>query len=156
MRIHSDKLEFSDLGLAAANAGFGPDVYYERTAHGSRKRAHAFDVSADADPGEDRHGIKRAFRCNTGTIGAQSGEYKALTWVEWGDWICQMFKIDPAAIIGSYDGAKDFVSQTTQMAPHRPARENAETHAARWADELDARVIKGSRVDTAGARGMVA
>lgn len=138
MRIHSDVIEFSDFGLAASNAGFGPDVYYERTAHGSRSRARAFELSIDAEPGTDRHGIKRSFSRNTGQFGGEQSPYKAATWVEWGDLIVELFKIDPHAIIGYYSGPDHFIEETAQYAPHRPPRENAVAHAQRWAESLSA------------------
>lgn len=136
MRIHSDRLEFFDFGLAAGNAGLGPDVYYERTAHGSRSRARAFEFQMNAEPGSDKHGIKRSFATNSGVGGGAPSDYKAATWVEWGDLITELFKIDPQAIIGPYDGSEDFVRQTLKSATNRPAREDAESHAARWAREL--------------------
>lgn len=142
MRIHSDKLVKSDFGLAASNAGFGPDVYYERTEHGSRSRARAFELKIDAEPGTDRHGIKRAFSRNSGGQGAEQGPYKAATWVEWGDFIVELFKIDPNAIIGHYTSAEHFVEDTAKYAPYRPKRENAVEHAARWAESLAPEPVK--------------
>ena len=132
MRIHTDTLTTDDLYRELPD-----DCYLEVTTHGSRKRHHAFEVKVSAQVGRDAHGIKRAYAQNSGTYGAASDDYsRAATWIEWGDWMVALFKIDASAIIGPYDGASDFTYQTHQFAPHRQARENAEAHAARWNREL--------------------
>jgi hypothetical protein len=133
VKIHTDKLTRADL-YAHVPAG----CYLEAIEKGSRSRAHAFDVHMNAEPGDDRHGIKRIYQVNSGNYGAGGDEYvKAATYVEWGDWMVELFKIDPNAVVGVYDGAAGFVSRTSEMAPHRPSRENAERHAERWAKELN-------------------
>lgn len=131
MKIHADKLTASDIYKAA------PDrTYVELTERGSRKRKRAFDVGLSASHGDDAHGLARVYSRNTGRTGAMGDYDRAATWIEWGDWMVELFKIDPAAVIGNYDGAHDFVVQTQAAAPHRPARENAEFHADRWSEEL--------------------
>lgn len=135
MRIHTDKITYADAVAAVA-----PGVYIEATNHGSRKRDHALEVSLYADEGRDAHGILRAYATNSGTRGAlpftQNTGYRAATWIEWGDWMVALFKIDPSAIIGPYEGWSDFVDKTARYAPHRPTRESAITHAERWEREL--------------------
>lgn len=130
MRIHTDIL----AGWQRLYHCLPSGVYLELSTHGSRKRAHAFEVKLTADDGYDRHGIKRCYGTNSGSYGG--GYDRAATWVEWGDWIVALFKHDLAAIIGPYDGADDFLAQTARAAEHRPARENAPEHAARWRREL--------------------
>lgn len=134
MRIHTDKLTAEDLYRAVPRG-----CYLECIGRGSRKRDHAFEVGMSAAEGMDAHGIKRCYARNTGKWGGDDIEFaRAATWVEWGDWMVALFRIDPDAIIGHYNGADDFVATTTEYAPHRPARENATDHAARWAGELTA------------------
>lgn len=131
MRIHTDNLTAEDLRQAVPRG-----CYLEYTTHGSRKRDHAFQVGLSAAEGTDAHGIKRCYARNTGQYGGDGYGDRAATWVEWGDWMVALLKIDPDAIIGQYEGADDFVAQTTQYAPSRPAREDAQAHAERWAKEL--------------------
>lgn len=132
MRIHSDTLTTSDL-----YENLPDGCYLEVTTHGSRKRDHAFNVTMGAMPGKDAHGIKRAYARNTGQFGGEQDAYtRAATYIEWGDWMVALLKIDPDAIIGYYEGSDDFVRQTQNAAPRRPDRENAETHADRWSEEL--------------------
>lgn len=145
MRIHTDTLTKQDLWAKLPD---GCDL--EVTSHGSRKRDHAFEVKIEARRGTDAHGIKRAYARNTGNRGADTyypsgyegyqtpvDEWdRAATWVEWGDWMVELFKLDPRAIIGPYDGPDEFVRITQEYAPHRPARENAEAHADRWSTDL--------------------
>ena len=131
MKIHTDKLTRADL-FAHVPSG----CYLDASQRGSRKRARAFDVHMYAKPGTDTHGIKRCYATNSGGYGA--GEYKAATYIEWGDWMVELFKIDPNAIIGTYDETGGFIGQTQHWAPTRPARENAQYHADRWAKTLSA------------------
>ena len=116
MDIHSDVLTKQDL-WAELPAG----LYLEVSEHGSRSRARKFKVGIAANHGTDAHGIKRAFARNTGNYGG-GGYDRAATWVEWGDWMVALFKRDPAARIGYYEGPASFVEQTADYAPHRPAR----------------------------------
>ena len=133
MRIHSDTLTIDDLTEAARAI---PGGHINITEHGSRKRDHAFEVNMFGDPGKDRHGIARSYYSNGGSYGANTGPYRALTWVEWGDWMVELLKIDPGAIIGSYVGQPGFLTDTWYVAGNRPARENAEVHKERWSREL--------------------
>lgn len=136
MRIHTDKITRTDLEELLP-LGLWLDV----SSRGSHKRAGAFEIKIHADPGADAHGIKRCYRVNSGQHGAEDfgwpAERMAATWIEWGDYIASLFKIDPLAIIGPYNGAFDFVYRTMGMAPHRPARENAPAHVDRWWLELE-------------------
>jgi hypothetical protein len=136
MKIHTDTLTRADLWHVLPQGCF-----LEISEHGSRQRDHAFKVGIGAEHGSDAHGIKRAFARNSGRIGS-AGEFdRAATWVEWGDWMVALFKLDPRAIIGYYASPEDFVTLTTRAAEHRPPREHAKEHAARWRDELNELVI---------------
>lgn len=132
MRIHSDTLTSGDLREAARAI---PGGHINITEHGSRKRDHAFEVNMFGDPGKDRHGITRRYGTG-GAYGQADGTHRALTWVEWGDWMVELFKIDPTAIIGSYDGAEDFCEQTYEAARWRSQFYDAAEHADRWYGEL--------------------
>lgn len=133
MRIHTDKLTFTEVHLAVLSRD---GLYPELASKGSRKRDHAFELGIEAEPGEDEHGLNRSFARNSGTMGAAQGYGQAATWIEWGDILADLFKIDPDAICGPYNGRSDFVIQTQQQAPHRPNREDAERHADRWSEDL--------------------
>lgn len=133
MKIHTDKLTSKDL---YRNTPHG--CYLETEKCGSRKRDHAFKVGMSAGHGHDSHGIKRCFARNSGQWGGAGDYDRAATWVEWGDWMVALFKIDPNAVIGTYDGIEGFIEETTKYASYRPKRENAVTHAKRWAEELTA------------------
>lgn len=124
MRIHTDKL--NPVHLDAACEGM-PGVALGWTEHASRKRDRAFEVRMVGEPGKDRHGIARK---------RPVGRYRALTWVEWGDWMVELFKIDPGAIIGKYEGWREFCDWTYELSFSRPDRENAVEHATRWQNEL--------------------
>jgi len=130
MRIHTKHLTRDDLVRAKPEGS-----YIEITEHGSRKRDHAFEVKMYAEPGKDRHGITRSYPTG-GAYGSTDGTYRALTWVEWGDWMVELLKIDPGAIIGNYHGQVGFISDTYPAASFRPEREDAEAHQERWSQEL--------------------
>lgn len=134
MKIFSDKLTEGDLRNALTRA-IPNGVVLELEEHGSRKRARRFDVALSAEGGADKHGLKRCYSRNSGQFGAL-GYGRAATYIEWGDWMVELFKIDPEAIVGVYDDSHDFIVKTQEYAPHRPARESAETHADRWSEEL--------------------
>lgn len=95
MRIHTDKLTRGDL-VSADKAG----AYFAGlTEHGSRKRDHAFEVKLRGDS-------KRRPNFYDG-----GGDYAA-TWDQWGVFFGELFRIDPNAIIGPYDGADDYSHKT--------------------------------------------
>ena len=132
MRIHTDTITEADLHRTLP-AG----THLECMKRGSRKRDHAFEVGMGAVPGSDANGIKRCYARNTGQYGGDRYD-RAATWVEWGDWMVELFQIDSKAIIGNYDGIGDFLLATAHQAPHRQERESAANHAARWARTLAA------------------
>jgi hypothetical protein len=153
MKIHTDRLERRDL-FATVPAG----CWLEAVERGSRSRAHAFDVRLSADHGADAHGLARVYAQNSGRHGADQGPDRAATWIEYGDWMVELFKRDPSARIGMYDSPADFVRMTTDYAPHRPKRENAPAHAKRWAAELRPYVDDadaGEREHDQAVRGML-
>lgn len=125
MKIHSDILTRENL-LEHVPDG----VTLELAEKGSRKRRHAFDVEMAAEPGEDAHGVPRRYSRMSG------GPDRAATWVEYGDWMVELLKIDRRAIVGTYDGAYSFVLKTRGAAGGRPAFEHAPEATDRWCEEL--------------------
>ena len=110
MRIHSDTLTTADFTKALRAAGL-LDVHIEHaTIHGSRSRQRAFEVRLEAEPRKGRR------RRNTGTHGAEdAGQimfWAAATYDEHGYWMVNLFRKDPRAIVGPYDGVTDFHRQT--------------------------------------------
>lgn len=100
MRIHTYLCQ-GVIEAAALDAG----VSFERlTLHGSKSRAHAFDVLLSGN------GVTGGQWGNSGTNGA--GPYKAATWDEWGIFIAAVFAADPTASMTYYDDAADFHYQT--------------------------------------------
>lgn len=140
MRVHTKYLTADDLVRLKPEG-----TYSEVTSHGSRKRDRAFEVKMVGEPGKDRHGITRRFKTG-GAYGTTDGRHRALTWVEWGDWMVELFKIDPGAIIGKYEGWREFCEWTYELAYSRPDRENAVEHATRWQNELWKAADEGKEV----------
>lgn len=105
MRIHSDTLTLSSINRGLWDID---GAQAQVTEHGSRKRHHAFNVNLYSwhHATGRRHG-------NTGQYGSmrQDDPY-ALTWDEWGNFLAVIFKLDPNAVAGPYDGAEDFHWQT--------------------------------------------
>ena len=97
MRVHSDTLTHADLLDAARISRTALSV----TAHGSRKRDHAFNVTLR---GESKR------RPNTGSYGA-ADEYAA-TWDQWGVFIAHLFELDHSAEMTYYKDAGDFHYRT--------------------------------------------
>jgi hypothetical protein len=133
MQIHTNKLSWEDLHRELPKG-----CWLDVSLHGSRSRARRFDVRISAEHGEDAHGIKRCYAQNTGQYGGETSGDRAATYIEWGDWMVALFKLDPEARIGIYESPSDFVEKTRNYAPHRPTRENARRHAIRWELELSA------------------
>jgi hypothetical protein len=98
MKAHTDKLTAADFHRAAPG-----DVYVSITEHGSRSRARRFDFRLEALRPTGR------FR-NSGTYGAEP--VRAATWDEHGEMFAPLFDLDPAAIIGPYDGREAFHEAT--------------------------------------------
>jgi hypothetical protein len=115
MRIHSDTLTRDDFGRALADAGLIADgVFLDGLMiHGSRSRAHGFEVRLAAMPGRDRNGKARRAP-NSGTRGSLAG-VKAATYDEWGYWLAELYDRDPDAIAGYYKG-RDHFHRTTRDA----------------------------------------
>lgn len=112
MKIHSDVLTVEDVVQCASvcRADHGVDVQIgELVATGSRKRARGLTFKGYALSGR--------YAANSGVYGADSP--RAATWSAWGYLIAELFARDPGAIIGTYDGAADFVAQCENAARQR-------------------------------------
>ena len=93
MRIHTDTLSILDIRKACE----GLPIYTEvLTSHGSRKRAHAFEVQLSG----------------TSNHRAQSGDWNAATWDEWGAFLGRLFNADPEVITSYYRSAEVFHNMT--------------------------------------------
>lgn len=91
MRIHTDTLTARDIYDAADRAGDAVSVTF--TQHGSRSRARAFNVTLTGSSSR---------RPNSGGYGAGGyGDTYAATWDEWGMFLAELFRRDPAMIAGS-------------------------------------------------------
>lgn len=91
MRIHTDTLTYSDI-YRATNAAEMVGVSVSITAHGSRSRATAFDVTLTGTSSR---------RPNPGTGGRYPSDDHAATWDEWGMFLAALFNADPNAFAGS-------------------------------------------------------
>lgn len=104
MRIHSDILTERDIYEAMGRAG--DSVRGTVTIHGSRSRAHAFNVNLTGTSSR---------RTNPGTSDAYWGvdRDRAATWDEWGMFLSELFRRDPNLTIPSaYPTAGDFDRMT--------------------------------------------
>ena len=102
MRIHTDNVDAVRAAIYDA-AHRLPGVYAETTAHGSRKRAGALELTVYAD--------ERPGRRPGNTMGPNSpgrhGVYAA-TWDEWGVIFAAIFAADPDATCYAYEGADHY------------------------------------------------
>ncbi len=94
MRIHSDKITWSDLSDAARTAGAW---FIKQTSHNSRKRSQAFEVALGGDAPHRSQ--------------ADRDEYAA-TWDQWGIFLGELYRIDPNLVTPYYRDADDFHFQT--------------------------------------------
>ena len=88
MRLHTDTITLEHLN-AAVRAIPGKSVTMEWSTHGSRSKAHAFEIGLEGYG--DRHTRQR----NYGDGGM------AATWDDWGFFIAYLYEIDDDAFWGS-------------------------------------------------------
>lgn len=90
MRIHSDILTEADIRAAVPSTAYIGKL----TVHGSRKRAHGYEVNLGG----------------SGKTGGQWGQTdgKAATWDEWGMFLAALYKIDPDITMAAYVDHADF------------------------------------------------
>jgi len=117
MRIHTDTLTHAQVFVAAQAVNTYPEVL---TTHGSRKRKHAFEVQLSGSSPRD----------------AQSGQWKAATWDEWGAFIGRIFALDPNASMSYYEDAETFHRVTCDR--FREGTVPADTHAQhKWVYDFE-------------------
>lgn len=109
MRLHTDKVTFSDLYAAASVAQVSMETF---TQHGSRARDHAFEVKLVGT--EDAHSARRP---NSGRYGRGYGDIYAASWDQWGIFLRHLYEIDPTMVCGSptrpvYANLSDFDYKT--------------------------------------------
>jgi hypothetical protein len=128
MRLHTDNLSAADLRECLPDG-----VLAHISAHGSRKRDHAFEVTLyvlDKDDLHRRYG-------NSGGYGAS--DEVAATWDEWGIWMARLYEREPSALIGWYESPEHFRSVTLRErlrheAQYKPTSVAYRTHRAPWLD----------------------
>lgn len=105
MRLHSDTLNRQDI-LNALPRGCYAEVLSQ---HGSRSHSYAYEVQLSG----------------SSPYSAQSGQWKAATYEEWGQFLQTLFDLDPTGKYGPYNGRRDFIDSTTRQGgyPFLPARE---------------------------------
>lgn len=103
MKIHTDKLTYSDIHQAVPTGCYLVEVHSERAGgyftivpEPSRSHDHGYLVRMS---GSHRSNMQRL-------------PDKAATYDEWGIFIARLFMIDPNAKIGNYKGWEDFDRQT--------------------------------------------
>lgn len=101
MRIHSDKLTFNDILAGADRAGRRVRVQF--TEHGSRSRARAFRISLTGTSS------RRPNNAAGGRFKNGTGDAHAATWDEWGMFLAELFRRDPAAVVPDiYESGEHF------------------------------------------------
>jgi hypothetical protein len=99
MRIHTNTVTYTDLAQSALLAG----VYLERDSeHKSKSHKRAFDVILSGSSPRRR---------NSGAAANRTDDYAA-TWDEWGIFLGELFRRDPAIKCAYYRDAADFHWQT--------------------------------------------
>jgi hypothetical protein len=130
VKIHSDTLTANDLYSALPR---GVSAYV--TPKGSRKRDHAFDVTLYVHERDDLH--RRAG--NSGGYGAATDI--AATWDEWGEWMWNLYTLEPDILIGWYDSRSHFLEITKRerdlvRAWNKPESLQVRTHTAPWLEQV--------------------
>jgi hypothetical protein len=117
MKIHSDVLTFRDLRDAEVQVA---DVELIANDANSRKRAKAYEIRLVG------HGARH-------TRDNYDHSAQVATWHDWGWFIAELFRVDPAAIIGQYASAdhfhratcQTFLAVTPSLAEQRTVKVNA-------------------------------
>lgn len=109
LKIYSNYLLRDDLFEAAQEArmlGAGGHIQEIKPMGKTRTRTRGYEVQL-TNPSSNRHR-------NSGTHGAATWESSAATWDDHGHWFAQIFRRDPKAKCGPYDGVQDFHQATNQ------------------------------------------
>lgn len=148
MRLHTDVLNAGDIYEAARETNVGVEICEP---HGSRSRTHAYEVQLSG----------------SSPYSAQSGQWKAATWDEWGEFLLALFNRDPAMIAGQaskpgkstwgYDGIEEFYTKTAERhADHQRweqrTGEHRKGHTAPWLARMSDYFIVTTRGGMRGAR----
>lgn len=110
MKVHTDTIGLLDIRYAlqdaqreASNVWIDHDAY--TFTRNGRKRKMTHNVLLIGE------GARHTRRRNSGGFGAKTDDFAA-TWMDWGWFIAVMFRYEPTAVIGQYDGREDFLDQT--------------------------------------------
>ena len=111
MKIYSDKLTESDVRAAFTRArqDHNADIYIEDIRE-FRPRTHAHGIEVFA---ESMHGKHVTGHIPARASGPRDGYPRAASWDDWGFVIAQLFRIDPLARVGFYDGKADFLTKVS-------------------------------------------
>lgn len=114
MRIHADLLTpdaiYAALGRLRDSGRVGGIFLMRNEEAGSRSRRRSIDVKLSSYASQLPDGKTCRRWANSGRHGAS--EWRAATYDEWGLFIAELFRLDPTARIGQYEGASDFQRQT--------------------------------------------
>lgn len=144
MRIHTDTLDRSEIE-SFVPAGLSIGI----SEHRSQSHRRAFEISMAAPEGSDRWGNPRK---QSPYHGGTDEFPRAATWVEWGDFIVEVFKNDPFSKMPRiYDDAHDFVRKTHAAAAFRKEA-TAEEAADRWSTDLYYARQGMSKIEASGYR----
>jgi hypothetical protein len=104
MKIHTS-LHEADLATAMNKTDLSDVTLHVIGRPGSRSHVRAFEVALRG------HGRRHKRPPNTGIVGAASPE-RAATRDDWGNFMAQIFAVDPNAIFGPYKGSGHFHRET--------------------------------------------
>lgn len=127
MRIHTDTLDLIDIRRACEGLPICTEIDSE---HGSRKRKRAFEIQLSG----------------SSTRLAQSGNWNAATWDEWGVFLGRLFALDPDMTSSYYVDADAFHKYTCDR--FRDGTMPEDTHAQhKWVyDFANSNPWSGNRI----------
>lgn len=116
MRVYTDTIGYHEIYAAQHDSSTespGVSIYELGTTAKARKRKMRHDVSLHG------FGARHTRYRNPGTSGGGHDNVFAATWMDWGWFIAVMFRYEPTAIIGEYDGREDFLARTARAAAYK-------------------------------------
>lgn len=141
MRVWSDVIDREGM-LYAALHDSGTEVWTgvvldirASVIGGARRRRNRFDCYLTG------HGERHTRHVNQGTSANLYTDQYAATWMDWGWFIASIFRYDPQAVCGTYDGVADFLTQTTREYERRWRLKDRSVRS--WADYTPSRRALG-------------
>lgn len=133
MRIYTDTMGPREIRSALTDAApEAPHVFIDKfdTNLSARKRRIRHDVALY---GEGPHHTRLR---NPGSRDHSDNDRYAATWMDWGWFIAVMFRHEPTAIIGEYDGIENFHTKTAQRVRHLRTGARPDASVARFASRF--------------------